>query len=227
MQKYGRAIFVGSRATYGKGTVQRFFDLDKAVTGFDADKPLGDVKITLQKFYRVNGGSTQLRGVTPDINLPDNQQYIDYGEKEMDYPMEWSEIAPVEYHQDIVNLKNSMDKIRNSSDARVKASPQFSKVITNALRIKEIQDESIVPLQLDEYRALDLAREEESTNFKKAFGKIDKLKPQNLALDLQSLQVDSSKMSRNEAWLETMEKDIYLEETLHIMKDLMAVNHKS
>ncbi len=227
MQDYGRAIIVGSRSTYGKGTVQRFFDLDKAVTGFDADKPLGDVKITLQKFYRVNGGSTQLKGVTPDINLPDNQQYVDYGEKEMDYPMEWSEIAPVEYHQDIVNLRNSLDRIRSNSEARVKASPQFSKVITNALRIKEIQDESVVPLQLDEYRALDLAREEESTTFKKAFGKIDKLKPQNLALDLQSIQVDSSKIGRNEAWLETMGKDIYLEETLHIMKDLMAVNHKS
>ena len=227
MQDYGRAIIVGSRSTYGKGTVQRFFDLDKAVTGFDEEKPLGDVKITLQKFYRVNGGSTQLKGVTPDINLPDNQQYIDSGEKEMEYPMEWSEIAPVEYHQDIVNLKGSIDRIRANSDSRIKASPQFSKVITNALRIKEIREESIVPLQLDEYRALDLAREEESTAFKKAFGKIDKLKPQNLALDLQSIQVDSSKIGRNDAWLETMGKDIYLEETLHIMKDLMAVNHKS
>ena len=226
MQDYGRAIIVGSHSTFGKGTVQRFFDLDKAITGGDDMKPLGDVKITLQKFYRVNGGSTQLRGVTPDINLPDNQQYIDSGEKEMDYPMEWSEIAPVPYGQEIVNL-DKLPQIRSKSEARIKASPQFSKVIANALRIKEIREESIVPLQLDQYRAEDLAREEESKEFKKAFGKIDKLKPTNLALDLQSIQVDSSKIGRNEAWLETMGKDIYLEETLHIMKDLMAVNHKS
>ena len=144
----------------------------------------------------------------------------------MDYLMEWSEIAPVSYSQDIVRL-DKLPQIKSKSEARIKASPQFSKVITNALRIKEIREESIVPLQLDQYRAEDLAREEESKEFKKAFGKIDKLKPTNLALDLQSINVDSSKIGRNEAWLETMGKDIYLEETLHIMKDLMAVNHKS
>lgn len=226
MQDYGRAIVVGSHSTFGKGTVQRFFDLDKAVTGNDNFKPLGDVKITLQKFYRVNGGSTQLKGVTPDINLPDNQQFIDSGERELEYPMEWSEIPPVEYGQDIVKLTR-LDDIRRKSESRIKASPQFSKVIANALRIKQIREESVVPLQLDEYRALDLAREEESKEFKKAFGKIDKLKTQNLAIDLQSIQSDSSKVGRNEAWMETMGKDIYIEETLLIMKDLMTINHKS
>ncbi len=226
IQDYGRGVIVGSRSTFGKGTVQRFFDLDKTISGFDEFKPLGDVKITLQKFYRVNGGSTQLKGVTPDINLPDNQQYIDSGEKEMEYPMEWTEIAPVQFGQDIVDL-HKMDQLKAKSDARIKASPQFSKVITNALRIKDIRNESVVPLQLDEFRALDIAREEESKEFKKSFGKIDKLKTENLAIDLQSIQVDSSKVGRNEAWLETMGKDIYLEETLLIMKDLMSFNHKS
>ena len=226
MQDYGRAVIVGSHSTFGKGTVQRFFDLDKAVSGNDEFKPLGDVKITLQKFYRVNGGSTQLKGVTPDINLPDNQQFIDSGEREMEYPMEWSEIKPVEYTQDIVKL-TKLDDIRKKSEARIKSSEQFTKVLANAHRIKEIREESVVPLQLDQYRALDIAREEESKEFKKSFGKIDKLKTQNLAIDLQSIQSDSSKVGRNEAWMETMGKDIYIEETLLIMKDLMTINHKS
>jgi carboxyl-terminal processing protease len=226
MQDYGRAVIVGSHSTFGKGTVQRFFDLDKAVTGNDEFKPLGDVKITLQKFYRVNGGSTQLKGVTPDINLPDNQQFIESGEREMEYPMEWSEIPPVQYGQDIVDL-SKLDDIRIKSEARIKSSEQFAKVLANAQRIKEIREESIVPLQLDQYRALDLAREAESKEFKKSFGKIDKLKAQNLAIDLQSIQSDSSKVGRNEAWMETMGKDIYIEETLLIMKDLMAIHHKS
>ena len=226
IQDYGRGVIVGSRSTFGKGTVQRFLDLDKAISGYDEFKPLGDVKVTLQKFYRVNGGSTQLKGVIPDINLPDNQQFIDSGEKELEYPMEWTEIAPVEYGQQIVDL-SSLNKIKSKSEARVKASPQFSKVMANALKIKTIREETIVPLQLDEYRALDLAREEESKEFKKSFGKIDKLKPEEVYLDLKSMQVDSAKVARNEAWFETMGKDIYLEETLHIMKDLMAINHKS
>lgn len=226
MQDYGRAVVVGSKSTFGKGTVQRFFDLDKAISGNDEFKPLGDVKITLQKFYRVNGGSTQLKGVTPDINLPDNQQYIESGERQMEYPMEWTEIASVPYEQDIVKL-SKLDAIKKRSEERIQASPQFTKVIANAMRIKEIRDESIVPLQLDEYRALDVAREEESKAFKKSFGKIEKLKTENLAIDLQSIQSDSSKVGRNEAWMETMGKDIYLEETLLIMKDLMTIHHKN
>lgn len=226
LQDYGRAVIVGSQSTFGKGTVQRFFDLDKAVTGYDELKPLGDIKLTLQKFYRINGGSTQLKGVVPDINLPDNQQYIPAGEKELDYPMEWTEISPVEYEQDIVKL-NSIDAIKRKSENRIKTSPQFAKVIANALRIKEYRDQTMVPLQLDEFRALDRDREAESEAFKKAFGPIDKLKPQNLAFDLSVIQADSSKLGRNQAWIESLGKDIYIEETLHIMKDLMAINHKS
>jgi carboxyl-terminal processing protease len=225
MQDYGRAVIVGSQSTFGKGTVQRFFDLDKSVTGLSEYKPLGDIKITLQKFYRVNGGSTQLKGVIPDINLPDTYQYIDAGEKEMDNPMPWTEISPVNYNQDIVDL--NLELLKDRSAERVDSSPQFEKVLENALRVKEIREESIVPLQLDEYRALDLAREEESKKFKDFFVNIKDLKPENLYVDMEEIQSDSSKISRNSAWLEKMGKDIYLEETLHIMKDLMTMTHKS
>lgn len=226
MQDYGRAIVVGSESTFGKGTVQRFLPLDRAVNGYDHLKPLGDIKITLQKFYRINGGSTQLRGVTPDIILPDNMQFIDVGEKELKYPMDWSEISPVSYEQKIVSLQN-LSEIRRKSEARVKTSPQFSKIVENALRIQQIRQQTVVPLQLEEYRALDLARDEESKAFNKAFGKIDRLRPKNLDIDLPAIQIDSAIISRNEGWLETMGKDIYLEETLLIMKDLMAIAHKS
>lgn len=226
LQDYGRAIIVGSQSTFGKGTVQRFFDLDKAVEGFNDMKPLGDVKLTVQKFYRVNGGSTQLKGVTPDINLPDNQQYIAAGEKELDYPMEWTEISPVPYSQDIVKL-NKLDDVRQKSATRIKASPQFEKVIANALRIKEIRDQTLVPLQLDEYRVLDRDREAESQAFKKAFGPIEDIRIENLRSDIAMIQSDSSRINRNQAWKETLKKDIYIEETLHIMKDLMAISHKS
>jgi carboxyl-terminal processing protease len=226
MQDYGRAIIVGSSSTFGKGTVQRFLELDKAVTGYDQFKPLGDLKLTMQKFYRVDGGSTQLRGVTSDIILPDSYQFIPTGEREMEYPMEWTEVAPIEHRQDIVDLSN-IDKIRERSEERVKASAQFAKVNEYALQIKENQEETVVPLQLDQYRALDKTRAAESEAFRKAFGQIDRLKMNNLAIDLPAIQADSSRLGRNEAWFETLKKDIYIEETLQIMKDLAAVHHKS
>ena len=94
LQDYSRAIIVGSN-TYGKGSVQRFFDLDRAVYGNSDVKPLGQIKITIQKFFRVNGGSTQLKGVTPDIILPDNYSEINVGEKDNEHPMAWSQISAV------------------------------------------------------------------------------------------------------------------------------------
>ena len=94
MQDYHRAIIMGG-TTYGKGTVQQVFDLDNAVTpAANFLKPLGSLKLTIQKFYRVNGGSTQFKGVVPDIILPDVLTSYAKGEQESEYPLLWDEIAP-------------------------------------------------------------------------------------------------------------------------------------
>src|SRR5690625_7496432 len=81
MQDYNRAVIVGSNSTFGKGTVQRFFQLDQAFRGKSPYENLGDVKLTIQKYYRINGGSVQLKGVVPDIILPDTYSYMEMGEK--------------------------------------------------------------------------------------------------------------------------------------------------
>ncbi len=104
LQDYGRAIIVGSNATFGKGTVQRFIDLDQGIKGNSDITPLGELKLTIQKFYRVNGGSTQLKGVTPDIVLPDRYHYFELGEREHEFAMEWTEINPVRYEQHVTRL---------------------------------------------------------------------------------------------------------------------------
>ena len=98
MQDYGRAVIVGgSPTTFGKGTVQRAFDLDGFVSeAYDEIKPLGALKLTLQKFYRIDGGTTQLKGVTPDIILPDTWSYLNVGEKDQEFPIPWDEIGSPE-----------------------------------------------------------------------------------------------------------------------------------
>ncbi|MDX1476285.1 MAG: carboxy terminal-processing peptidase [Saprospiraceae bacterium] len=222
LQDYGRAIIVGSNSTFGKGTVQRFYDLDRALRGIPADlKPLGELKMTMQKFYRINGGSTQLKGVIPDVILPDRYTYIESGEKQLDAPMPWTEIAPVEYKQDILDLSR-LDVLQKKSKARIKTNETFGKIDENAQRVKRIRDMSEYSLQLEEYRSLMKARDEEAKRYRNLFQPIEGMQVLNLPEDLTYIRMDSSRIDRNDAWLEGLNKDVYLDETLSIMRDMIV-----
>jgi carboxyl-terminal processing protease len=101
LQDYGRAVVVGSEHTHGKGTVQVIMDLDKSLTlrNMREFMPLGALKMTTQKFYRVSGDSTQYRGVIPDVILPDRSRYNEYGERYLDYSLPWDRIEEVEHKE--------------------------------------------------------------------------------------------------------------------------------
>ena len=154
IQDYHRGIIVGtSPSTFGKGTVQRFYDMDDYLPPQYADiKPIGQVKITTQKFYRVNGDATQLKGVIPDIILPDPYYLLDQGEKEQDYPMAWDEINPAqrlkaEYKKmenidkeivggvDVVALK--ADAFPESDTVKVSKNKEWYKAIKKDLYLNE------------------------------------------------------------------------------------------
>ena len=222
LQDYGRAIIVGTKSTYGKGTVQRFFDLDMGLRGYEEFKPLGEVKITTQKFYRINGGSTQLKGVTPDIILPDQYHYLEIGEREEDYAMEWTEIAPVGYEPQKSRLQ-SIDLLRKKSEDRVKSDPSFQMVLKNALRIKKQRDQSIMPLSLNAYKQLLKNQEKEAQEFRDAFKNYQIKSVENLAADLAEINADSAKITRNIAFKESVGKDIYLRESLLILNDYIRL----
>jgi carboxyl-terminal processing protease len=222
LQDYGRAIIVGTKSTYGKGTVQRFFDLDMGLRGYEEFKPLGEVKITTQKFYRINGGSTQLKGVTPDIILPDQYHYLEIGEREEDYAMEWTEIAPVGYEPQKSRLL-SLDLLRKKSEDRVKSDPSFQMVLKNALRIKKQRDQSIMPLSLNAYKQLLKNQEKEAQEFRDAFKNYQIKSVENLATDLAEINADSAKITRNIAFKESVGKDIYLRESLLILNDYIRL----
>lgn len=223
MQDYKRAVIVGSTSTYGKGTVQRFYDLDRAFKGAEDYKPLGSLKMTTQKFFRVNGGSTQLIGVTPDIVLPDNYQYMDVGEKEYDHAMKWTEIDPVEYSQDVA-LLDHIDEVAATSKKRVDKNDKFTKVLANAERIKKYRDNSTYSLNIDQFIKEMDQREEDSEEFKDLYDTdIASLKISNLKVDMDNINFDESKQARNQDWLDGMKKDFYLEEALSIMKDMIRL----
>ena len=119
MQDYKRAIIIGSKQTYGKGTVQNVLDLNRMVRS-NTNGDLGALKFTTQKYYRINGGSTQLEGVKSDIVVPDKYTYVDFGEKDQENPLEWDMIEPVPYEP----WKSFFDynKTINASKNRMKSS---------------------------------------------------------------------------------------------------------
>jgi carboxyl-terminal processing protease len=223
MQDYNRAVIVGSNSTFGKGTVQRFYDLDRGVSGLQDMKPLGNVKMTVQKFYRVNGGSTQLKGVVPDIILPDNFLYIESGEQEYPNPMAWTEITPVPYNQDVVRLENK-NKLVSNSQSRIGQNKDFGLVKESARAIKENRDETKYPMKLADYRTLIFKREEKVNKFDKLFkDDVAGFTVTNLPADLSKINLDESNKARNEEFIKDLKKDIYLEETLQIMRDMITL----
>lgn len=221
LQDYKRAVIVGGNSTYGKATVQRFIDLDRVIRGASDVKPLGTVKLTYQKFYRINGTSNQLRGVVPDIILPDQYTNMDIGEKEYDNALSWSEVEPVDFSQDVCKLPN-LEALKTSSARRIAGNPTFDLIQENNMRRKRNAERSAFPLALGDYVAY---REGRATEAKK-YSDIMKdpvagLQLENLPMDVAYIQEDDSRVARNEDWLKQLKKDIYLEETLHIMQDLI------
>ena len=222
LQDYERAVIIGSNSTFGKGTVQRFLNLDRAFRGHNEIKPLGEVKVTIQKFFRVNGGSTQLKGVVPDIILPNNWHYIKTGEKENEFAMEWTEINPLKYDQKVYNLK-SMELIKAKSQSRIENNEMFKKVLENADRLKKRRDDNAHSLNFEKYRSEQEILDEEAALFKDIFSPIEDLKVNNLKEDFDHIHQDSSRIARNEDWINSVSKDIYIDEAMHVLHDMIEI----
>jgi carboxyl-terminal processing protease len=222
MQDYGRAIIVGASTTYGKGTVQRFFDLDNAAAD-NSVKPLGEMKMTIQKFYRITGKTTQLDGVTPDIVLPDFYNFLENGENENDYPLASTTIEPVQFNQNIYRIAD-MNQLKANSQARVKNDPTFQKVNENAQRLRKRKDESTFPLQAEKFRTWNKKQDEEAARYENMFQPIESFKIDNLAADLSQIQIDTSRIARNDSWIKERQKDVQLYETLRIMLDMIRID---
>lgn len=220
LQDYGRAIIIGTgKSTFGKGTVQRFFDLDRAIRGFQDVKPLGDVKLTIQKFYRVDGGSTQLRGVTPDIVLPDRYFDLMLGEQDQEFPLSWTEIQPIGHSQEVRAVKGK-EKLVANSEQRVAANPTFKMIREEAARLKASREDFDYPLDLDSYTAKRKNAEAEGEKFNDILTPIATMTIKNLPEDMENIDSDEGKAARNDSWIENLQKDIYLEEAIRVLREM-------
>lgn len=221
LQDYDRAVIVGSDATFGKATVQRFFNLDRAIRGHSEIKPLGEIKLTMQKFYRIDGSSNQLKGVQPDIIFPEIYDQIKTGEQEYETAMTWSEIESVPHNQSVYH-PTMMSSLKTASSSRIAENATFQKVKENAARLKTQRDKTSYSLNMEEYRAFKKNQKAEADKYKDLFDEaIPGMNVRSLGVDDTYINEDESRKARFDDFLEGLTKDAYLEETLYIMKDMI------
>jgi carboxyl-terminal processing protease len=218
LQDYGRAVIVGSPNSFGKGTVQTLVDLDRMVSNdYASYKPLGTLKLTIQKYYRINGGSTQFKGVISDIPLPDPQNYLDVGEKSLDYPLAWDSVSATQYTKwkPAYNLK----KLRQLSTERIKSNPGFKMVTDSAARVKEKQQNTAQSLKLAQIL-------EEQTQLKAESDKLKNLPGEHKTNQVYGIKNGTAAASDPEQaqllkdWYQQVNSDIYINEATHIINDM-------
>ncbi|RYD57091.1 MAG: tail-specific protease [Sphingobacteriales bacterium] len=239
MQDYKRAVIVGS-TTYGKGTVQKLISLDDFMSMSDrlgglvqnresgkageSEDAIGSLKLTVQKFYRVNGGSTQLKGVVPDIDLPDPYQHIDMGERRDKAALKWDEIPAANYN--IVSNPVNVAQIAAASKKRVSNNATFDLIKESAKRMKQQQDDNQYALNENGYRKQLEEANATSKKMEELEKKVTPLNITNLQEDMARINMDSSTIQKNSEWLKNMKKDIYLAETINIIADIAKQNVK-
>lgn len=218
IQDYGRGVIIGSTSTYGKGTVQRSIGLDPDNNFMASNSELGSLKLTLQKFYRINGGSTQLKGVIPDVVIPDQYEYLEFREKDNEEAMKWDEISKADYSK--WNSGYDLQTVKSLSNARIAATPAFKQIKETTEWLSK-QNDKEYPLQLDKFK-------EQQQKMRGMVKQMDTLLKLNKELNIAYLKQDAArratdkdKTERYNQWLKNLSKDIYLDQAVKVVDDMM------
>lgn len=218
IQDYKRGIVVGSKHSYGKGTVQNVIDLNQFIRG-NSYGDLGALKTTIQKFYRINGGSTQREGVKSDIVFPDRFSYLDMGERDEESALPWDKIEPAKYQP----LNANYDNIIANSKKRIAANPTFNLIDENAKWIFERKDENDFSLNLNDFKREIAAADVKIKKFKAISDYNNKYTFTSLPDEVALFEKDTLLKQKRERWHEDLQKDVYMEETLNIISDMKSL----
>ncbi len=217
IQDYKRGIVVGSKHSYGKGTVQNVIDLNQFIRG-NSYGDLGALKTTIQKFYRINGGSTQREGVMSDIVFPDRYTYLDMGERDEESALPWDKIAPAKYEP----LPISYDQIIANSKKRIASNTYFNLIDENAKWIFGRKDENTFSLNLNQFKKEMALSDAKIKKFKAISDYNNKLKFNSLPNEIALFEKDTLLKQKRERWHEDLQKDLYIEETLNVIAEIRA-----
>ena len=217
MQDYKRAIIIGRNQTWGKGTVQNVFPLNRMVRG-NTNGDLGALRYTTQKYYRINGGSVQLEGVKSDINVPYRYKYLEFGEKDSENPLQWDEIDKVEF--DTWNSNFNFEEAITKSNKRMANNEYLKLVDENAKWIKSVRDNKLINLNYDKFK-LEL---EENSSITEKFKALNDYSMnysfKSLPYELDLIKNDSVLGLKRERWHKSLNKDFYIDEALNVLSDL-------
>jgi carboxyl-terminal processing protease len=222
LQDYGRAVIIGGPSTFGKGTVQAFLDLDSRF-GESAEslKPLGSLKITIQKYYRINGGSTQEKGVISDIVLPDVYSSADIGEKSLDYYLPWDTVTALSYKK-WDDQKINLAALKQKSSKRL-ATNRFFKLLSERItQLKTRRDNTVETLKFAKLL-------ENQAELKSETVELENLQPEQPGIkvfspkaDLKNNKANPDTKKKTSEWLKQLNKDAYVSEAMFILNDMMA-----
>ncbi|AOW08379.1 carboxy terminal-processing peptidase [Flavobacterium gilvum] len=219
IQDYKRGIIIGSKQTYGKGTVQNVIDLNQFVRNNSAGD-LGALKTTTQKFYRINGGSTQLEGVSSDVVMPDRYSYLKMGERDEENAMPWDKIDAAPYATWTNTSK--FDQAIANSKKRIENNIQFKLIEENAKWIDSRSKENTYSLNLNKFKVAQNQIEQTAKKYKPIVDYKNNLKFTSLPYEMEGFVKDPVLKEKRDRWHESLAKDIYVEEALNILEDLQS-----
>ncbi|HZX72104.1 MAG TPA: carboxy terminal-processing peptidase [Rhodanobacter sp.] len=226
IQDYHRGLIIGE-PTFGKGTVQTLVDLDKFAQN-DSEKPqLGELKMTIQEFFRINGGSTQLKGVTPDIEYPKNGDEKDFGESTYDNALPWTQIAPAPY-KPVANLNAYLPQLVKMHTDRVAQSPAWKLMLDELAQYKKMRSMTTISLNLATREAERKQQEKMQADFRARHVAIDG--GDAALIDVDKTLDDGLNANERSIKSELKEekdakkaKDAELDETAHILFDAVGL----
>ena len=217
LQDYGRALVLGTSQTFGKGTVQNILDFDRAAGPFNSSlRPLGALKLTIQKYYRISGGTTQLDGVQSDIILPHPYENFSFGEREMEFPLPVDKVLAVAY--DSISNRN-FEKVILKSQNRISTNSEFKQIKAYSSWLDTQKTQTNIPLSYRDYFEREQNLNKEIKKYSDVLESENQLKIDWVDKDFRE-NLDSLDIMKYEKWFKSLSRDIYLAEGIRVVNDI-------
>ncbi len=220
LQDYNRAVIIGNEKSFGKGTVQNVIDLNRFISNSSYD--LGALKITTDKFYRINGESVQLEGVKSDIVIPDSYKYIFNGEKDEKNPLQWDKISPANF--DKWAKRDYLNKISSENQSRIDKDDYYSLINDRAQWLKDQQSNKTISLNFNSYNSFLNKQREKNKRFESLNKYENTLNFKLLKTEKQYIMSNKELLSSRNRWHRNLTKDLYLEEGVKALEMLSLLD---